>query len=79
MKELDPQLAATKVAQVGERVKKLKERVEKGKKARDDKKPVAIKLPPARKTRSSSVYLLMPSALATPAPYAGSALVQFAI
>jgi uncharacterized protein (DUF885 family) len=39
MSEVDPQAAATRVAQLADQVKKLKERVEKGKKAKDEKKP----------------------------------------
>jgi len=39
MEAVDPQAAATKISQVGEQVKKLQERVEKGKKAKDEKKP----------------------------------------
>ena len=40
-KPVDAQSAATKISHVAEQVKKLKERVEKGKKGRDDKKPAA--------------------------------------
>ena len=39
MGPVDPQMAATKIAEVAERVKKLKERVEKGQKSKDEKKP----------------------------------------